>query len=281
MKLTFKKLIDECIVRAVVRVNGAYHLFEEQVTLPIFWTINKRTSSDGFNFSAPSEPLFKTLDSYDKRGQADPSVLYDGSWKMWFDCLKSHTPDRWESIAYATSQDGEKWEKKGEVLHIGQGWESAFIHHPCVMKFNNRYFMYYAGSNRLDYQNMQIGLATSIDGISWQKHKSNPVLRTSADEWDCVNVRPSVPVRVGNIWYMFYWGFDGGSRSIGLAYSKDLFVWRKKRKLIGEVSSLGITNPTAASVIYENSKFRIWFANYVGNYGHVSHSSLWYCTLEL
>lgn len=282
MKLTLrdKPLLEECTVRSVVLVNGTYYLFEEQAHYPLMWTIHKRESSDGFNWSLRSVSLFKRGD-FDKLGQADPTVIYDdGTWKMWFDALKSGKPDIWESIGYAVSLDGDRWIKIGDVLSVGKDFDSAFIHHPCVVRHEGTYYMFYAGSDCTDYRNMKIGLATSVNGIKWEKQG---VIMSQGDDFDSINVRPSAPILINGLWYMYYWGFNGTSRAIGLATSLDLIHWTKKGKVFGSpVGKKTEVDPTASSVMFvPPNTVRMWYAGYTGNRDMITHSSLNYAEIKI
>jgi hypothetical protein len=51
-------------------------------------------------------------------------------------------------------------------------WECA------VRKFTSGWEMFYTGS---DFRSVQIGYATSSDGVHWTKHKDNPILAPEID----------------------------------------------------------------------------------------------------
>lgn len=225
------------LVRQPVRVNEVYHLFTEAKTdSPLLWWISKRLSPDGIDFRAETSPLLLPGDAgtYDEKGQADPAVIYDGvgDWKMWFDALNGALV--WDKLGYATSTDGDTWTKYGSILNRGSAgaWDDGFMHHPAVVKHNGIYYMFYAGAHASN-QPYQIGLATSSNGIDWTKEPSNPVISQGASgEWDDAYVRPSCPVLINGIWYMYYWAMDGATFAIGLATSTDLIHWTKKGRVL-------------------------------------------------
>jgi predicted GH43/DUF377 family glycosyl hydrolase len=76
---------------------------------------------------------------------------------------------------------------------------------------------------------MKIGLATSIDGINWDREGSNPVLDKGAPgEWDDSWIESPSVVKVGGTYYMLYTGVGTPYRfGIGLATSPDGVAWTK------------------------------------------------------
>ena len=248
--------IARCNFRSIV-FKDVYHIFEEDHVLG-HWRIYKRTSKDGIALGPRQGPLFPLGDegSFNEYGQADPTVIIDGEWKMWFDAM-----DRtyhWDKLGYATSPDGENWVNHGPVFSRGNPdeWDNTAIHHPAVLKFDGVYYLYYSGSDNI-FPNLNvkhIGLATSTDGINFTKEK-NPVLRTG-DDWDKIYLRPSVPVFIDLKWYMFYWGFDGAIHSMGIATSTDLVNWTKEGKILsGTNEHDGIT---ASQIIGNRIYYTTW-----------------------
>jgi len=113
-----------------------------------------------------------------------------------------------------------------------------------VLKVDSTFYMYY-------YDGLSISLATSIDGRSWQKYGSNPVLlRGVAGAWDderiwCANVWIE-----DDIWYMTYAGRKDLDESlIGLATSVNGINWTKY-----------VSNPiiTPQAETWEEEGLEIW-----------------------
>ena len=235
--------LGEYLSRTIIKKGDTFlHFGEESTDNPVLWWISFRRSFDGLRFTSTSSPIFQpgNVGEFDEWGQADPSVLYEGpgNWKMWFDALNGSNV--WDKLGYATSSDGLSWNKYGSVLERGAAgaWDDNLIHHPCVIKHNGIYYMYYSGVKAPSGVRYQIGLATSPDGITWTKEASNPIIPYgSAGEWDSSYVRPSNPVRIGNLWYMWYWGTNGTTHAIGLATSPDLVNWTKQGKVLEQGAS--------------------------------------------
>jgi predicted GH43/DUF377 family glycosyl hydrolase len=244
-----------CAFRSVVFVNGLYYLFSEGF-IKERWEIYIRTSEDGINLSDKSNPVFLPgmPGSFDEYGQADPTVIYDGHWKMWFDALNGQGV--WDKLGYATSDDGFNWVNYGPVISRGEGWDSKSIHHPCCIRHNDKYYLYYSATDEETGNVKNIGLATSHNGINWIKRES-PVL--TVGDWDHTYIRPSCPILINGIWNMFYWGF-GDNHYMGLAQSSDLINWGKKGKVLeSDVVHEGIT---ATMPIRIADGIRIYYATF-------------------
>lgn len=224
--------------RALLKVNNKYLLFGEESTADPLWWISMKTSDDGLRFTSNSAPLLLPggVGSFDERGQADPSVMLEGTdnWKMWFDALNGSSV--WDKLGYATSSDGITWTKYGSILERGASgaWDDNLIHHPVVIKHNGTYYLFYSGVQAPSGLRHQIGLATSPDGITWTKEATNPVIPYgSVGSWDQTYVRPSNPVLIYGVWYMWYWGNDSNvTNAIGLATSTDLVHWTKQGRVL-------------------------------------------------
>ena len=72
-------------------------------------------------------------------------------------------------IGRLTSADGISFSKGGLMLSLGTGtdFDSHGVRDPMVAHINDKYYMWYTGINSSG--NRQIGLATSIDGSTWNK----------------------------------------------------------------------------------------------------------------
>jgi predicted GH43/DUF377 family glycosyl hydrolase len=113
-------------------------------------------------------------------GVAYGRVLYDnGLYKMWYIAVYN---GGMSSVWYAESQNGLNWNTIGNspVMTAGPpgSWDSDFAVPLVVLKDNNQYKIYYAGCSS-NTGPLATGLATSIDGIHWEKYSNNPVIQGS------------------------------------------------------------------------------------------------------
>lgn len=88
---------------------------------------------------------------------ARPYVLVEnGLWRMWFAYKKTDY-----RIGYAESRNGLNWERLDHLAGIDvspSGFDSQMIEYAAVVKYNNRYFMFYNGNG---YGYDGIGLAVA------------------------------------------------------------------------------------------------------------------------
>ena len=86
------------------------------------------------------------------------------------------------SIGVAYSYDGINWTKSPANPVFTKGnvgdWDGTWIESPAILynENTNELQMWYNGTDTTTWK-IQIGLATSSDGINWTKHASNPVLQ--------------------------------------------------------------------------------------------------------
>ncbi len=89
-----------------------------------------------------------------KGGIARPSVIKEnGIYKMWYSYRNAHDyrTDKKNSyrIGYAESNDGKVFKRLDEKITIDvsdQGWDSVMLAYPHVIKFDNKYWMFYNGN---------------------------------------------------------------------------------------------------------------------------------------
>ena len=185
-------------------------------------------SRDGIGWTMhPSPVLAPSGGMWDAYTVEAPYVIRENrQYKMWYWGGAAFPAT---SIGYATSPDGVTWTKPvgNPVLSAGtSAWEAGSVGLPCVMAVPGGYRMWYAGATTsMQYGPLCIGLATSADGISWQKDTThNPILHPgNAGSWDDSYVSTPRVVRLGNLYFMWYTGAGTwmGEYRGGLATSPD------------------------------------------------------------
>ncbi len=184
------------------------------------------TSPDGINWTKYSgNPIFEAgTQSWEAGGVYMGCVLpVTGGYKMWYSGWTAGVTH--ESIGYATSADGIFWQRdtlNNPVIEDGLSgsWDDVGVYLPSVLFIDNLYYLWYGGMGSI----VQIGLATSPDGINWTKHPDNPVVKPSSfGHWDDYYVEEGRVLFMDDTLYMWY-GASGGSGSnylwqIGLATS--------------------------------------------------------------
>lgn len=174
------------------------------------------------------------------------------------------------------------WEKYSgnPVLGLGSGgsWDSLGVWDPSVLNNGTTYMMYYDGGTSSQY--IEIGLATSVDGITWTKYVGNPVLNTgSPGSWDNLQVSDPCVVFNGSMYLMYYSGNDGSIMRIGLATSSDGLAWTKYggNPILSASSWEGwwVVGP---SVIFDGSIYKMWYTGYDGSHAPSGYQRIGYAT---
>jgi predicted GH43/DUF377 family glycosyl hydrolase len=236
--------------------TGADHIgppYNDSLTLVIGFA----TSDDGINWNVWQEPVLLKgpPGSWDAGWIESPAVIYeDGVYKMWYTGISEIG-----QIGYATSPNGWDWEKypSNPVLQVGEpGSGEDFLVGVCsVIKRDTLYEMWYAGISFADItyndtiDTVNIGYATSTNGVEWNKYENNPVLTTYYPTYDPDSSGPWAPtvLLIGEEYKMWY-EMDTG---IGLAtapLSKLEEIVMRARELIKV-----IPNPSTGYTLIEYS----------------------------
>lgn len=83
-------------------------------------------------------------------------------------------------VLHAVSQDLLHWEELPQAIECGppEAFDGHTIYHMDVFIHQDTWYMYYTGLDRRGAgQKQRVGLATSRDGITWEKSPHNPILR--------------------------------------------------------------------------------------------------------
>jgi predicted GH43/DUF377 family glycosyl hydrolase len=188
-------------------------------------------------------------------------IIDNGTYKMWYCSVYNGGVG---NIWYAESANGINWNTIGTAPVLVPGlsgtWDSHFVVPAVVLKINSLYKMYYLGST-VDYGPLSIGLATSIDGIHWEKY-STPVISPN-NQYLTVGLTDIV---VKDSVYYGYFNYTTPTSSIskmGLISSFNGINWTfysgnpvLSPSLTWEGGN--ISNPT---VIYSNNQFKMIYSN--------------------
>jgi len=147
----------------------------------------------------------------------DPSVVaVDGTYYMYYTEAATGEDDR---VHVATSPDGVTWARAGMVLDVGPAgsWDSFKVGRPAVLYIGGQFLLWYDGN---DGTHRHVGLATSPDGFTFERHPDNPLfLNAGAVDVDVV----------GGTYVMLREAGDGTYS----ATSRDGVVWCDQGRLIG------------------------------------------------
>ncbi|MBN1955906.1 MAG: BMP family ABC transporter substrate-binding protein [Anaerolineae bacterium] len=140
-------------------------------------------------------------------------------------------------------------------------WDGARVAKPGVIYDGAGYLMWYDGHNLWD--EVQVGLATSNDGISWTKYLDNPVLTNTAGMWDEGGVeRAPFVLWEGGVYKMWYEGERDGIRQLGYATSTNGIDWNKyASNPVLEAGPETYDQEAAAHgcVLNEGGTYKLWY----------------------
>ena len=203
--------------------------------------------------------------SFDHDYVLDPSAVLreDGDIYMYYSGIGAYE----DSVGLAISHDGFHFEKyEGNPLWVGRA--------PEVVFHEGLYYLLYVKNQDSGYfvrTPFAIYLATSEDGIHFDKYQEEPVLQGDADSWDVQSTTTPRILKEGDTYYMVYAGDDQHAdyfKYFGLARSKDLVSWEKcpqnpifSRGEAGAWDEGGIWFGTC---INHNGVYYLWYEGYGG-----------------
>ena len=166
----------------------------------------------------PSQP-FITTDEDDKVSLSYPFVIFhEGIYKMWYGSTLSWTSENGEMIHvinYATSTDGENWEKHGLVIPYELGVAQAFSR-PTVLINEGGYHMWYSYRSGTG-EKYRIGYAYSFDGLHWIRKHDEVGIDVSENGWDSEMICYPFVLEHKDEIYMLYNGNGYGKDGFGIA----------------------------------------------------------------
>ncbi|HVO73713.1 MAG TPA: hypothetical protein VMT35_06795 [Ignavibacteriaceae bacterium] len=200
-----------------------------------------------------------------------PVIKEDGTYKMYY----SGWNDQYGSwpVGLAISPDGIHWTRYAcNPIITGEGWDLQ-IRPQSIIKKDGIYYMFFTGGTGHE---CKIGVATSSNGIDWEKYSGNPVM-VAEKSWEGYGVAfPSV-IYENNEFAMVYQGILDENTSFGLASSTDGLHWTKNS-----------SNPFFKTEDCNRDVYKISFPYYLisGNEqriyytGFDTYSSDWYICLS-
>ena len=151
------------------------------------------------------------------------------------------------TIYRITSTDGLNWGNRATVMTHPGGWCGT----PLVWKESSQWYLLY------EDQPAVINLATSSDGLNWQKSASNPVMvGAGGNAWDKSTADPASIIKLNGTYYLFYDAYNtqlNNRWSNGIAQSTDLIHWTRysgNPLLGGSVNSVCLVETPSQYMLY-------------------------------
>ena len=124
--------------------GGSSYIDGTNKTLPVY-NIRYLESNSLINIPDKGIEVLDTIDEEHRVGR--PNVLKDNElFKMYFGFGSDKKPYQ---LGYAESRDGKNWSRDDLKLGLplsSSGWDSEMMAYPCVVKVNNKTYMFYNGN---------------------------------------------------------------------------------------------------------------------------------------
>ncbi len=218
--------------------------------------------------------LKKQTTKYDGRGIGYPIVFREDSlYRLYYTNIQSQVDSNgaFSSVGLATSIDGIQWKHYSQepvLKPTKNGWDAAIVVSGQVLKDGNIYKMFYEGASIVGGQ-LKIGLATSLDGIHWDK-RSEPVFQGTTG-WE-TSIGVWGVVKVNTTFYMYY--HSAVPQNIGLATSADGINWTRYsgNPIVVPSQNWESSGIAMASVIFDNGLFKMVYLNgdYSASFGYAT-----------
>jgi hypothetical protein len=183
-------------------------------------------SGDGVEWTVDTEDPMRSLGTeFDPPGALPGSVLQtpDG-YVMYFWGTTTTSQDD-SSIWRATStKPGGPWvADSAPVLPVGElgSWDDGGLDFPAVTAMADGYSLVYSANGGTSPNNSRIGLATSIDGITWTR-RDEPVLTVGVCPFDAQYVAAPRLTATDDGYLVLY----NVERTVGATTSSDLLAWQ-------------------------------------------------------
>jgi predicted GH43/DUF377 family glycosyl hydrolase len=182
---------------------------------------------------------------------------------MWFHAYEQYGPDLEYHIGYANSPDGITWDKyagnpvlKADTAAVS--WERG-LYSPNVVYHDGIFHMWYVGISDAYNAFVEIGHATSPDGINWTKDSLNPVIKRGGLFGTCY---PMV-IYDGSqfrMWYAQIQGFDWNIIEYHYATSSDGSNWDRRDNPVMLPDSDSWENRLFdLSIVFRENKYQMWY----------------------
>ncbi|SHF68145.1 Glycosyl hydrolases family 43 [Mariniphaga anaerophila] len=219
----------------VVKFEGRYLMYFsippfEDKTNPIKgWNIGIAESTDLIHWEKIGE--INPEGSYESKGLCAPCALVvDGKVHLFY---QTYGNGRNDAICHAFSTNGISFQrnKTNPIFHPTGDWNCGRAIDAEVIKFENRYLLYFATRDpnfEVQIQGVAAApLTTDFNRDDWEQLADYPILVPEYD-WEKKCVEGASVIQRGNELFMFYAGaYNNEPQQVGIAKSSDGVHWKK------------------------------------------------------
>ncbi len=243
---------------SVVPFQGAYLNFYSGYDGGV-WHTGLARSSDGVAWRKMGRVLSPA--GWEEHIAANGSAFVEGGEILYWYVGGDHP-----RIGLARSRDGGvTWSKESQpVVPLGPlgSFDESAVADPYVIRRGRFFYLFYLGQDRARRQ--RLGVARSLDGVGWEKLRSNPVLELgSSGAFDEAGLgEPAVWSSGGSYWMLYTGRARDEQRRLGLARSMDGVHWERESSLVPasgaeEWDSKVICDPSVE--LTPKGTVRVWF----------------------
>jgi predicted GH43/DUF377 family glycosyl hydrolase len=191
-----------CVVRTPGGYLMAYAGFDGEVT-----RLHMATSTDGQAWTAQGTIMQRG--PQDALAASHPClVTTEAGWWLFFTGYDGARGSRHAVTLAAVSPSGASWDRVGAVLEPGEG--ELATSHPCVIVIARTFYMFYASD---DGERVAIAMATSADGLSWDRHGTTLAAVDGGPDAGGVHTPCAVRLHDGSL-RMWYAGLPPGDTDL-------------------------------------------------------------------
>lgn len=143
----------------------------------------------------------------------------------------------------------------------GQGFESAGVFNPAVVKDGGRFVMLYRAQDK--YGTSRLGYATSNDGVHFTR-SAQPTFVPKTDYEKDGGVEDPRLVKIAGTWYLTYTGYNKHDAQLCLATSRDLIHWQRRGILLPAYKGKWNVKWTKSGAIIPRKIGGKWWMYYLG-----------------
>jgi predicted GH43/DUF377 family glycosyl hydrolase len=192
-----------CVVRTPGGYLMAYGGFDGHST-----RLHMATSADGRAWIPQGTVMQRGAE--DALAASHPClVTTEAGWWLFFTGYDGTSDSRRAKILAAVSDSGASWDRVGTVLEPMAG--ELAISYPCVLVIARTFYMFYASD---DGERVSIAMATSADGLAWDRHGTILEATGGGAEAHDVHTPCAVRCRDGSL-RLWYAGLPAGDTRLG------------------------------------------------------------------
>ena len=248
----FRDVLNPSVLRYSGGYLNLYSAFDGRA-----WQTRVADSPDGLEWRDRAIALSPNAKTWEGSYiAANGSALLDGGqlW-YWYQAGPKGSP----RIGLARSRHGDQWRKEpAPVLASGPygSWDECGVADPYAIRAGSYFYLYYLGQDRARPTRQRIGVARSIDGLHWEKLRSNPVLELDGEAG---LGEPAVWTSHGFYWMLYTARDFEERRRLAMARSTDGVHWRKLPETFAGAAAWDSKVLCDATVLVEGMEVRVWF----------------------